>query len=86
MTTPLVLTQINATVANLNPNMVVTLNTNNPITLKNIQTFSGSAGKFAVEELTNVTVVERIQNSTLSYSELNNKYEIRQLTLDGGSF
>jgi hypothetical protein len=85
MTTPLVLTKINATVANLNPGVLVTLNTNNPVTLKNVQTFSGTS-RFSVEELTNVTVVERIQNSTLSYSDLNNKYEIRQLTLDGGSF
>ena len=94
MTQTLIVDKINVAVGNLNAyhvsvgnNSQTLLNSSLPVSLKNTPTFSGSIGtSLSVEGLNNVVVVDRIQNSTLSYSETINKYEIKQLTLDGGSF
>lgn len=94
MTQTLMVEKINVAVGNLNAyhvtvgnNSQTLLGSSLPVALKNQPTFAGSVGtSVSVEGLNNVVVVDRIQNSTLSYSETINKYEIKQLTLDGGSF
>ena len=94
MSQTLMVEKINVSVGNLSAyhvtvgnNSQTLLNSSAPVALKNQPTFAGSIGSsISVEGLNNVIVVERIQNSTLSYSESINKYEIKQLTLDGGSF
>jgi hypothetical protein len=94
MTNVLTVNKLNVAVGNLNAyhvsvgnNSQTLLNSSQPVALKNNPIFSGgAAGSVSVEGLNNVVVVERIENSTLSYSESINKYQIKQLTLDGGSF
>jgi hypothetical protein len=94
MTNILTVNKLNVAVGNLNAFNVsvgntsqTLLNTSMPIALKNNPTFAGAVGSsVSVEGLSNVIVVDRQENSTLSYSEAVNKYQIKQLTLDGGSF
>jgi hypothetical protein len=89
----LTVNKLTIAVGNLNPNVTISnnsatlLTSSIPIALKNNATFSGSIGQaLGLEELKDITVVDKQQNSTVSYSDAVNKYEIKQLTLDGGSF
>lgn len=94
MTNVLTVNKINVAVGNLNAyhvavgnNSQTLLNSSAPVSLKNTPTFAGSIGtSVSVEGLNNVVVTDRQENSTLSYSSTINKYEIKQLTLDGGLF
>jgi len=93
MANVLTVNKIQIAVGNLNPNVVISNNSSTlltsslPISIKNNPTFSGSIGTaLGLEELKDVLVVDKQENSTVSYSEAVNKYEIRQLTLDGGIF
>lgn len=40
----------------------------------------------AVEDLTNVTIPGKENNATLVYTESTQKYEVKKLNLDGGTF
>ena len=94
MTNVLTVNKLNVAVGSLNPyniavsnNNMTLLNSSAPIALKNNPTFAGSlSNSLGLEQLNYVLVVVKQENSTLSYSESVNKYEIRQLTLDGGLF
>lgn len=77
--------QLHVLVSNTSATLI---NSSVPVALKNNPTFSGSLGvnQNRVEDLRDVLVVDKTENSTLSYSPDSNKYEIKQLKLDGGTF
>lgn len=63
------------------------LNSSVPVTLKNNPVLSlDGGGANTLEELNDVAVVQKLNGSTLSYSESSNKYEIKIINLDGGIF
>lgn len=82
------------TLINSNKPIAVVSNTNSllnsslPIALKNNPTFSSTLipATNTLENLLDVTVIDKTENSTLSYSQASDKYEIKQLKLDGGIF
>jgi hypothetical protein len=86
----LTVNKLTIAVGNLNPNITISnnsatlLTSSIPIALRNNPTFAGS--KQSLEGLTDVSIVDKQQNSTVSYNEPSNKYEIKQLTVDGGLF
>lgn len=73
--------KINVRVSNTSSTL---LNSSVPVTLKNNPVFV--SGDRTLESLDDVLVVEKANGSTIAYSANTNKYEIKQLSLDGGTF
>jgi hypothetical protein len=73
--------RINVRVSNTSSTL---LNSSVPVTLKNNPVIT--VGDRTLESLDDVLVVDKASGSTLAYSANTNKYEIKQLTLDGGTF
>lgn len=59
--------------------------TPNPVTLKN-ETSLSSAAITRLDSLQDVVATSETNNSTLVYDETTDKYIVKQLDLDGGSF
>jgi len=73
--------RINVRVSNTSSTL---LNSSVPVTLKNNPVFT--VGDRTLESLDDVLVVDKANGSTIAYSANTNKYEIKQLSLDGGTF
>jgi hypothetical protein len=76
---------VNIQVSNVSATL---LNSSVPVTLKNnpVLSTTGGSGVNSLEELVDVLIVDKSNNSSISYSANTNKYEIKQLNLDGGTF
>lgn len=63
-----------------------TLSATAPISLRNVVKESSLAAVENLEDIGNVSVVNKTDGSTLQYNSVNSKYEIRLADLDGGTF
>lgn len=73
--------RINVRVSNTSSTL---LNSSVPVTIKNNPVIT--VGDRTLESLDDVLVVDKANGSTIAYSANTNKYEIKQLSLDGGTF
>jgi hypothetical protein len=62
------------------------LNAGSTLSLRNVVRDSGSVGAQTVAELSDVAVVNKVDNAALVYDSANGRYEIRLANLDGGTF
>lgn len=64
------------------------IQTNSPLSLRNTVRESAQAITQVenIEDIQNVSVVERVDGSTIVYDSANARYEVKLPDLDGGSF
>lgn len=62
------------------------LQTNSPISLRNVVNEGAQATVENIEDIENVFVVNRVDGSTVVYDSVNARYEVKLMDLDGGTF
>lgn len=62
------------------------LSTNKPISLRNVVREGAVASVDTIEEIGNVSTVNKTDGAFLQYNATTQKYEVVQAELDGGSF
>ena len=60
------------------------LQTHQPISLRNI--ISEKTTLDQIEDIGNITIINKVDGSTLQYNSTTSKYEVKLAAIDGGSF